>query len=209
LRFSGSIPVGQKDCMTIFKIIYWVGLFLEIVIRAPYQKTARSAPKVDRRISTLDNILLGLLSVALIILPLIYSVTNWLEFANYSLPAWMGWLGAFLLACGQVVFARSHMDLKSNWSPSLEIRKEHTLVTGGIYRSIRHPMYASMWIGAIAQILLLQNWLAGPLNLIFFTVFYFMRVRAEEKMMLDTFGSQYSEYMQRTGSVIPRWSKRR
>ncbi|MCX6047580.1 MAG: isoprenylcysteine carboxylmethyltransferase family protein, partial [Chloroflexi bacterium] len=97
-----------------------------------------------------------------------------------------------------------HMDLKSNWSPTLEIRQDHTLVTTGIYRYIRHPMYASQWLWVIAQILLLQNWLAGPLNLLIFIPFYFLRVPAEEKMMLDTFGDQYRAYMQKVGGVLPK-----
>ncbi len=189
--------------MTILKILYWLGLVAEIVIRAPYQKTARTGPKTDQRVSRTENFVLGLLYVALIFIPLIYSVTNWLAFADYSLPVWMGWCGALVLALSLFVFARSHQDLKSNWSPTLEIRQDHSLVTDGIYRHIRHPMYASMGLGAIAQILLLQNWLAGPLNLLFFALFYFLRVPAEEKMMLDTFGGQYREYMKTTGAVIP------
>jgi protein-S-isoprenylcysteine O-methyltransferase Ste14 len=188
-----------------FKIAYWLGLIAEIIIRAPYQKSAREGLKTDQRKSRTEDNLLGLLYVALIFLPLIYSATNWLDFANYNLPVWIGWLGVFVLIFSLFVFARSHIDLKSNWSPTLEIRKDHTLITNGIYRIIRHPMYASMWLGAIAQILLLQNWLVGPTYLILFALFYFLRVPAEEKMMLDTFGDQYREYMTKTGSVIPKW----
>ena len=140
----------------------------------------------------------------MIILPLVYSVTSWLAFANYRLPAWMGWFGVFLLACAVLVFTRSHVDLKSNWSPILEIFEGHILVTNGIYVYIRHPMYASQWLWGIAQILLLQNWFAGPLNLIYFIPVYILRVQAEEKMMLDTFGDPYREYMKKTGGVIPK-----
>jgi protein-S-isoprenylcysteine O-methyltransferase Ste14 len=189
--------------MSVFKILYWAGLFIEIAIRAPFQKTSKAATKTDQRVSRTEKLLLGLLSVAGIVIPLIYSATNWLDFANYSLPAWMGWFGVLLLACALFIFARAHMDLKSNWSPTLEIRKDHTLVTNGIYRYIRHPMYASQWLWVVAQILLLQNWLAGPIGLIFFIPFYFLRVQAEEKMMLDTFGDQYREYMKKVGGVIP------
>jgi protein-S-isoprenylcysteine O-methyltransferase Ste14 len=193
--------------MLIFKIAYWAGLIIQLVVRAPFKKTWESGAKTIQRISLTENILLGLLTVGNLVVPLVYSVTNWLDFANYNLPTWMGWLGVLLLACGLFVFARSHIDLKSNWSPSLEIRADHTLVTNGIYRIIRHPMYASQWIWVIAQILLLQNWLAGPIGLIFFIPFYFLRVQAEEKMMLDTFGEQYRVYMTKTGGVIPRWLK--
>jgi protein-S-isoprenylcysteine O-methyltransferase Ste14 len=190
--------------MTIFKIVYWAGLVIEIAIRIPWQKTWKTAIRTDRRVSQTERILLGLLWGVMFILPLIYSVTDWLAFADYSLPAWMGWFGVVLMACALYVFSRAHRDLKSNWSPSLEIFEGHTLVTSGIYGYIRHPMYASQWIWVIAQILLLQNWLAGPVDLIFFIPFFILRVKAEEKMMLDTFGNQYREYMNKTGAVLPR-----
>ncbi|MEI2612045.1 MAG: protein-S-isoprenylcysteine O-methyltransferase [Candidatus Promineifilaceae bacterium] len=190
--------------MTIFKIVYWLGIIIEMAIRAPLQKTWKAAAKTDQRVSSTEKVLLGLLSMVMFFIPLIYSLTNWLDFADYTLPLWMGWSGVLLLAGALFIFARAHKDLKTNWSPTLEIRQDHTLITNGIYRLIRHPMYASQWLWVIAQILLLQNWLAGPLDLLFFTFFYVLRVRAEEKMMLDTFGDQYRAYMKKTGGVIPR-----
>lgn len=190
--------------MTFFKIAYWLGLFVEMGVRAPLRKTWKSSVKVDSRVSVTEKILLGLLSVFMFFLPLVYTLTPWLDFANYTLPGWMGWAGVVILAGALFVFIRAHRDLKANWSPSLEIFQEHSLVTGGIYGLIRHPMYASQWLWVIAQILLLQNWLAGPLDLVFFIPFYILRVRAEEKMMLDTFGEDYRAYMRQTGGVLPR-----
>lgn len=191
--------------MTLFKIVYWVGIFIEMAIRAPLRKTWKAAAKTDQRISSTERALLGILFLVMFFIPLIYSVTNWLDFADYQLPTWMGWLGVILLACALLIFARAHIDLKANWSPTLEIRQDHTLVTNGIYRFIRHPMYASQWVWVIAQTLLLQNWLAGPLDLLFFIIFYTLRVQAEEKMMLDTFGDEYRVYMEKTGGVIPKF----
>ena len=77
--------------MLVYKIVYWAGLLIQIVVRAPYQKTAKEGVKTKRRISRTENILIGLLSVFMLLIPLIYCVTNWLDFANYSLPTWMGW----------------------------------------------------------------------------------------------------------------------
>ena len=174
--------------MLVFKIVYWLGMVAEVAIRAPFQQLAKTAAKKERRVSRTEVVLLNVLLVVMLVLPLVYSLSPWLDFANYRLPAWLGWLGVTLLVGSVLVFWRAHHDLQANWSPSLEIYAEHSLVTGGIYASIRHPMYASQWLWAIAQVLLLQNWLAGPLNLLFFVFFYFLRVRAEEKMMLETFG---------------------
>ena len=102
------------------------------------------------------------------------------------------------------VFWRAHADLGLNWSPSLEIREKHELITKGIYAVIRHPMYASQWLWVIAQPLLLQNWIAGLVDLLIFIPFYLLRVQAEEKMMIEKFGEEYRSYMGRTGAVLPK-----
>ncbi len=190
--------------MRIFEIAYWLAMVAEMAIRAPISRKQRKEAKAERRVSTQEKILLGILFLAMFFLPLAYSATNWLDFANYSLPGWAGWLGVALILLAVIVFWRSHADLGLNWSPSLEIRKEHQLITRGIFGYVRHPMYASQWIWVIAQPLLLQNWLAGPLDLIVFILFYALRVPAEEKMMMDTFGDEYREYVKKTGAVIPK-----
>ena len=80
-------------------------------------------------------------------------------------------------------------------------------MTDGIYGILRHPMYASQLVWVIAQILLMQNWLAGPLDLLFFIPFYFLRVGSEEKMMLDAFGDKYRQYMKKVGGILPKASR--
>ncbi len=77
------------------------------------------------------------------------------------------------------------------------------LVTGGVYRYIRHPMYASMWLWGIAQALLLWNWIAGWASLVLFLPLYVLRVPREERMMHEYFGDAYRTYMNRTARVIP------
>jgi protein-S-isoprenylcysteine O-methyltransferase Ste14 len=190
--------------MNIFKIIYFVALVIEMVIRAPLNKKRKAEKISERRFTEQEQILLGLLAFGGLVAPLIYALTNWLDFANYTLPTWSGWLGVVLTAAAILVFWRAHADLGINWSPTLEIREKHELITRGIYGVIRHPMYASQWLLAIATPLLLQNWIAGFLNLLVFIPFYLLRVKAEEQMMLDSFGSQYQEYMKNTGRVLPR-----
>jgi protein-S-isoprenylcysteine O-methyltransferase Ste14 len=172
-------------------------------VRAPYRNNTK-APKSSRRETLTEKILLGLLSFALLPI-LVYTFTGWLDFANYSLPEGLSWLGALIMAAGLFVFWRAHTDLAANWSPTLEIYAKHTLVTNGIYHLIRHPMYASQWLFVIGQALLLPNWIAGPINLIIFIPFYLLRVQAEERMMEETFGQEYRDYVQRTGRVIPRF----
>lgn len=190
--------------MSVFEIVYWAAIIAEMAIRAPISRKQRKESKSESRVSSQEKTLLGLLFLSMFFLPLIYSATSWLDFANYSLPTWAGWLGVILILLALFVFWRSHADLGLNWSPSLEIRTEHKLITNGIFGYIRHPMYASQWIWVIAQPLLIQNWIAGFLDMFVFMAFYFLRVRAEEKLMLDTFGDEYREYMNKTGAVFPK-----
>jgi protein-S-isoprenylcysteine O-methyltransferase Ste14 len=199
--FSSS---EKENLMDIFTAIYFAAIVIEMIVRAPLNQRRKAQKMAEQRVSAQEKMLLGLLFVGMFFVPIIYAASKWLDFADYSLPSWAGWVGVILLAGAVLVFWRAHADLGLNWSPSLEIREKHELVTRGIYGIIRHPMYASQWLWVIAQILLLQNWIAGPLNLIVFIPFYILRVRAEEKMMLDSFGEQYREYMMKVGGVIPK-----
>ncbi|MBI5841892.1 MAG: isoprenylcysteine carboxylmethyltransferase family protein [Chloroflexi bacterium] len=190
--------------MDVFTWIYFIAIVIETAIHTPLNKKRKAEKMSERRITTQEKTLLGLLFLGMLVVPIIYAASNWLDFANYSLPSWAGWAGVVFIAGAIFVFWRAHADLGLNWSPSLEIREKHELITRGIYGIIRHPMYASQWLWVIAQPLLLQNWIAGFINLVVFVLFYLLRVKAEEELMLETFGDQYREYMQKTGGVIPR-----
>jgi protein-S-isoprenylcysteine O-methyltransferase Ste14 len=108
-----------------------------------------------------------------------------------------------VFAVSLCLFYLVHRDLGENWSFTLEIRKRHALVTTGLYRWIRHPMYSAFLLWAIAQALLLPNWIAGPAGLVGFGTLFFFRVGREEQMMIETFGDEYRAYVARTKRVIP------
>src|SRR5512136_320074 len=93
----------------------------------------------------------------------------------------------------------SHRALGRNWSPFLEIRKGHVLVIEGPYRFIRHPMYAAIFLIGIGISLLSANWLVALAYMLPVTIMYLVRVADEEEMMIEQFGNEYREYMQRTG----------
>lgn len=194
--------------MNVFITAYFAAIGFQMVVRSRIDGARRRQKKVERRVSGREWTALLLLAVVLMPVPIVYAATSWLDFADYRLPALAGWAGMVVLAGSLFVFWRAHADLGLNWSPSLEIREQHQLITSGIYGVIRHPMYASLLLWGIAQPLLLHNWVAGWLGPLTFVVFYFLRVGPEERMMLDTFGDQYRRYMAQVGAVIPRISRR-
>ena len=64
-------------------------------------------------------------------------------------------------------------------------------------------MYASIWLFALAQPLLVHNWLAGAFGVAAFAALYLLRVGREEALMLEAFGDEYRTYMSRTGRLWP------
>lgn len=77
--------------MDIFTTLYFVALVIEMVIRAPINKKRRQEKMSRRLVTTQEVILLLLLLSGTVIIPIIYAATNWLDFANYTLPVWAGW----------------------------------------------------------------------------------------------------------------------
>lgn len=191
-----------------FTAIYFAGVLVEILLRLPYDRQRRQIAKTDQRVTAAEQAVLGGLFAGILVLPLIYSLTRWLDGADYRLSPGAreraGWAGAGLLGAALWLFWRSHRDLGSNWSPSLEIGEQHTLVTGGVYSHIRHPMYASQVLWSLAQLLLLPNWIAGWAGLVTFLPLYLSRIPNEEQLMLDHFGEAYRAYCARTGRIVPR-----
>ncbi|OZM76545.1 protein-S-isoprenylcysteine O-methyltransferase [Pseudonocardia sp. MH-G8] len=190
----------------ILKIVYGAGWVLIALIRLPARRRARSASVVVDRKTAAELSHLALLSVGMGVLPLIHLSTRWLRFADRRLPSWAGWTGAASQAAGVWLLWRAHAELGRYWSDSVQLRQGHQLVTGGIYRHVRHPMYAAGWLLGIAQALLLQNRVAGPAGPVSFALLCRSRVPREEQMMLEQFGEQYRAYMERTGRIFPKRS---
>jgi protein-S-isoprenylcysteine O-methyltransferase Ste14 len=192
------------------KALYFLGLLAQVAIRLPHERRRGRTRVEDDRVGGLERSLVGLIFVGNGLFPAIYALTPWLDGADYRLPSrgtrWRagGW-GVAVMVAALWLFRRSHADLGRNWSPSLQIYEGHGLVTEGVYRYVRHPMYASQWLWCVGQALVLQNWIAGWAGLATFAPFYALRVPREERMMLDRFGGEYRAYMSQTGRVIPRF----
>ena len=137
------------------------------------------------------------------IIPLIYLVSGRPHFADYPFNPLQAWLGLLLVPASLYLFYRTHRALGRYWSISLELREGHKLITDGIYRRIRHPMYSAFWLWAVAQALLLPNWFAGCAGLVGFGILFFGRLSREERMMQDKFGDDYRTYIARTYRILP------
>jgi protein-S-isoprenylcysteine O-methyltransferase Ste14 len=188
---------------TLAKAIFAVLAVGWFVIRWPHARRSRRTPVSRRAREGRERVLLLISLTGLGLIPLLYVAAGVPRFADYPFRPGQAWAGALAAAGALALFLLTHRALGRNWSVTLELREKHRLITSGIYRRLRHPMYTAFWLWAVAQALLLPNWVAGLSGLIGFGTLYFLRVGEEERMMIEAFGDEYRAYMARTDRVLP------
>jgi protein-S-isoprenylcysteine O-methyltransferase Ste14 len=188
-----------------FKIALAVLLLMITGVRVYYQRCHRGFEKVVIKHERREKFLIALFALGLIPI-LFYLLTSWLDPFNLPFPPVIRWFGAGLIFAGNLLFIWSHRTLGRNWSPVLEIRKGHTLVTEGPYRFIRNPMYAAIFLIGIGVSLLSANWTVALSYMLPAISLYLIRISDEEKMMTEQFGDDYREYMESTRRLVPKLS---
>ena len=185
------------------EVIWFAGIVGWYIIRYPFERKAKRVRVSKSLFGRRESSLLGFAFLGLCVVPAVYALTGFPKSLDRPFVPAIAWLGLPTLCAGLWLFLRSHADLGRNWSISLEIREQHALVQSGVYRLIRHPMYSSFFLLALAQFLLFPNWLAGASGFLGVGVLYAFRIRQEERMMRESFGSDYLSYVARTKRLIP------
>ncbi len=186
---------------------YLAGLSIGCVVRRVQARPRRARGLIASRRTASDVLSVAFSSLGMFVLPLLHLTTDWPKAADLLLApgpsAVATVMGCVLFTLALWLLWRSHSDLGRAWSMFPEIREGQSLVTTGVYSRIRHPMYAAHFLWALAQALLLHNWIVGPSMLVTMIPFYFVRVRQEEGLMREHFGARYEAYAGRTGRVLP------
>lgn len=131
---------------------------------------------------------------------------HWLGWATLPFPSWLRWSGVVLALIGFAVLQWAHATLSRNWSDRPRLLQDQTLVTGGPYRWVRHPIYTAFLLILSAPLLLSANALVGSLWIAATALEVAARVRYEENLLAGTFGNEYRVYAARTGRLLPRIS---
>ena len=129
----------------IAKAVILVASVVMVVIRAPHGRRSRGV-KVARSCKGPREVVLLTFAWMGFLVPLIWVVSPFFSFAEYPLRPWPFGAGVLCLVAGLWWFHRSHSDLGTYWSVTLELRENHRLITQGVYRYVRHPMYAALFL---------------------------------------------------------------
>jgi protein-S-isoprenylcysteine O-methyltransferase Ste14 len=189
-----------------FRPLVVAGFLIIILIVLPYRLRSRATgEKLDR---TQEGIpMMITLRVAGIVLWL--SVFMFMidparmAWASIALPPSLRWGGAVLGLVAAMAELWTLRSLGPNLTDTVVTRQDHTLITRGPYRWVRHPFYDCMALFTISAALMMANWFVLAMGVVTFALLA-LRSRTEEQKLLERFGEPYRAYQARTGRFLPR-----
>lgn len=125
----------------------------------------------------------------------------------YNIGFWnntyIGWLGILIMSNGLVIRYSAAQTLGKFYTRTLQIIEGHQIIDIGLYRIIRHPGYAGIFIMTIGAGLAVTNWSVLLITTLTSFLAYTYRIYVEEEMLENTFGEDYKLYKQNTWKMIP------
>lgn len=195
----------------IFRILAALVLFTGMGISTYFRLKAdkETGEKISRKVdgSAMMNIIRfgGLI---LWLSPLVYLINpNWMNWSKIGLPESIRWLGVGIGVLCTFGIYWLFSSIGSGITPTSATRKEHKLVTRGIYRWIRHPLYTIGSSFIISFGMMADNWFIAAFGVLAFTLMA-VRTPKEEANLIEKFGDEYREYMKHTGRFLPKIGSR-
>jgi protein-S-isoprenylcysteine O-methyltransferase Ste14 len=113
------------------------------------------------------------------------------------------WIGLFLMVSGIVIRWTSIITLGRYFTTDVSILSDHTVVTKGAYRLVRHPTYAGSLLSFLGLGLTFSNWLSTLVILLPMIAVFAYRINVEERALVAYFGDAYINYRKATKRLIP------
>jgi protein-S-isoprenylcysteine O-methyltransferase Ste14 len=126
-----------------------------------------------------------------------------MAWSSMPIPAWLRWVGIAIGAAAGALFVWTLPTLGKNLTDTVVTRRDHSLVTTGPYRFVRHPFYVAVALAMLGNALAAANWFLLVGGAAVFTLLA-VRTRIEEAELVARFGSAYGAYMRRTPRFIPK-----
>jgi protein-S-isoprenylcysteine O-methyltransferase Ste14 len=192
---------------TLYRILAAVILFTGVGISGYYRRKAdrESGETVSRQVD--GTVLMNIIRLGGLLLwfsPLVYLINpNWMAWSKIGLPEWARWFGIGLGVICVFGIYWLFSSIGSGITPTSATRTEHKLVTSGPYRWVRHPLYTIGSTFIVSFGLMADNWFIAALGILAF-ILMAVRTPREEANLIEKFGDEYRQYMQRTGRFLPK-----
>ena len=191
----------------IFRILAGLILFTGMGISSYYRIKAdkETGEKISRKVD--GSALMTIIKLGGLILwlsPLVYLLNPlWMAWSKIGLPDWVRWLGVGIGIVCTIMIYWLFSSIGNGITPTSATRKQHTLVTSGPYRWVRHPLYTVGSSMFISFGMMADNWFIAALGVLAFIAMA-IRTPKEEANLIEKFGDEYREYMKHTGRYLPK-----
>ena len=112
-------------------------------------------------------------------------------------------IAAALAVLAIVIGMSATSALGKQWRFDAALNADHHLIRSGPYALVRHPIYASMLLMIAATALIVSNWIAFCIALVFYFIGTEIRIRIEEGLLVAHFGDEYEDYRRRVAAYLP------
>jgi len=122
---------------------------------------------------------------------------NFVEHTNF-----VGILGLVFCYTGLFLAIWSRHLLGKNWSLAVQKKENHELITNGIYKILRHPIYTGILLIFIGNTLIVGDY-RGLIAVAIVFISFLSKLKKEEKWLIELFGNHYIEYKKKSKMLIP------
>lgn len=193
-------PLGFFELMFSFIIrLSVIFLFVAILINFIQSRNQKNIKSEKKSIVETGSMILFFLVFYLILKFEIGAI----DVVNLKIKIILIILGTTIIVFGTIFNILGRLSLGKNWANQVKIYTDQTLVQSGVYKFVRHPLYASLIWMFFGASLVFQNYVCLLLNLLIFIPFMFYRAKQEEFALKNQF-PEYKLYQQNVGMFFPK-----
>jgi protein-S-isoprenylcysteine O-methyltransferase len=192
-------PLGWFLILT--GIVYAVGIAIDAYVRKEEFWGAKQSGdnlQEEQGDRSFWPIALGLMVVFFL------SPVEYLYFSIFQPPTvWMEVVGVGLVLLGSILFVWARRTLGKHYTGHVSVKKEQELAQNGPYRIIRHPAYAGYLLMALGLALGYSSLLGFVSTLLILLPATVYRIRVEDTMLAEHFGTQFEKYVRKKNRLLP------
>jgi protein-S-isoprenylcysteine O-methyltransferase Ste14 len=121
---------------------------------------------------------------------------------TWPTPTWLAVLGVILVLMGGVIAAIAARALGPGFTASPLPSQQARLATTGVYRYVRHPIYAALLLAGVGVVLVAGQLARAGVWLALLALLW-LKAGWEERELRQRF-TEYADYAARTGRLLPR-----
>ena len=182
--------------MILFIIIWSVWCISEVLLN-------RLFLSANRKGSTQDKGSLGIIWIAIALaISLGVACPIFIKFPIGSSPI-IPYLGLMIILAGMIFRFTAIYTLGKMFTVNVTINDNHKIKKDGLYSILRHPSYSGSILSFIGFGISLNNWISLIIITILIVSAMLYRIKIEEKLLIEHFGSDYLEYAKKTYRLVP------